>query len=97
MRCVQIVLALLTLILLPIGPTAHAGRGGGGHSGATGRASSGGHHPGVKPTGGHGGGRLPSVSGGNGIPWDQPVLHPDQLPEARLARFVQHVFHPHGM
>jgi hypothetical protein len=99
MRHARLVPAILTLFLLSACVTApaYAGHGGGSHPVGGGHPSGGGvHHSTVNHSGGHGGRRLPSGSGIKGTPWDQPVLQPDQLPEARLARFVQHIFHPHG-
>jgi hypothetical protein len=82
------------MILILLTAMAYGGHGGGGHSG-------GGHHAtSVAPhysgtSGGRGGGGNSSFSRNQSAPVSQPVMFPDRLPEARLARWVHHIFHPH--
>jgi hypothetical protein len=101
-RRVDVVPTILTVLLLSAiaaTPAQAHGHGGGGHSSAGGHHSGGGgYNPGATHNGGHsGGGRLASsAAASSGVPWNQPVMQPDQLPEARLARYVHHLIHPHG-
>jgi hypothetical protein len=97
----------LSLLLASASPTwAHGGGHGGGGSGGAGHGGSGGsrgmagrgHHGGgvINPSTVHhpsGSGRgLSSWSGGAGASGSSLAFNPYDLPEARLNRFVQHLF-----
>lgn len=94
-RRIPTVLALALLAAMPAYGGHGGGHGGGGHTGGGGHHAGGGPRPAGTHSGVHGRGSLASNRGSTAaVPWNQPVLQPDQLPEAKLARFVHHLFHP---